>query len=193
MRKCECRRQEWLRLHTSLRLALRVPLCRQERRQRRRQCRWSRRRASLSTTANHSYSRPPFRQSHSPSRSSSIPPTISESVQPSLHPFQSSRLRDSSIPSILMQSSQWPNVLQPSMLHPNPASSPLLNLSPALDLSRNAATTTTWSIIREQIVQAGAGQTEAASNAGTLTSDLSGIQVAVEEPANMITTAQDFD
>ena len=96
-------------------------------------------------------------------------------------------LLDSSLPSNPVPFSQWPNILQPSMPHPNSAASPKLNLSPAVDLSGNHQTAPTLEITPEHIAQA--GTTGVASNSSTLLRDLSGIQLAVGDPANMVPTA----
>ena len=81
-------------------------------------------------------------------------------------------LLDSSIAASPTQASQLPSVFKKLFFAPNRIPSHTLQ---GLDLSRKHLTTTTWAINRESIEQACAGQTEIASNDGTLVCDLSGM------------------
>lgn len=86
-----------------------------------------------------------------------------------------------------------PQCSRRTLFRPNPFSSPLRNPPHALDLSSTPSTATRWAIIADQIAPANAGREGGASNAGTLTIDMSGIQVAIGNSASMLHTAQDFE
>ena len=116
---------------------------------------------------------PPQQVSEFPLQSS-----LNQSIPPS-GPSTHLALADSLSLCIPTQTEQWPSVGQRLSLSPNLISSPLVKSLPVLDLSRNHSTIITSSITQEQIAQSSAGLPEIASNAGTLATDLIGIQVAI--------------